>query len=196
VLLAALATIGVAYGLWSETLTIEGIVYTGEVDARWEMLGTGCFEFYNWPEGGEYGEYEEKDVGIWDIKIDPDNDKVLIFEIDNGYPSYAVDCEVHFIVEGSIPVYVRGTRIVPGQNLTNCTVTGVNEKKLTCDQLTVIFIDNLGTQLHPGDGAASSLIVHVEQPAEENTTYGFEVGVCVAQWNEYATEQECFAAAP
>jgi hypothetical protein len=193
-LLIALATTGVAYGLWSKTLTIEGTVNTGEVDARWEVMGTGCFEFYPWPQGGNFGEVLGKDVGDWDIWVDAEDNQVLHFEIYNGYPSYAVDCELHFRVMGTIPVFVRGTRIVPGQNLTNCILSGVNEKTLACDQLTVILIDNLGTQLHPGDGAASSLIVHVEQPADENTIYEFDVGICMAQWNEYATEGECFAA--
>lgn len=196
VIVLLLAPMGVAYGLWSQTLTIDGVVHTGEVDAKWTMFGTGCFEFYPWPDGGNFGEVEGKDVGEWDIWVDPSDDHILHFEIRNGYPSYAVDCEVHFVVEGTIPVYVRGTTISPISGLTGCTLTGSNEKTLKCNELTVIFIDNLGTQLHPGDGAASSLVVHVEQPARENSLYEFGVEVCLAQWNEDATAEQCFEAAP
>lgn len=193
-LLLALATVGVGYGLWSETLRINGTVYTGEVDARWTRAG--CFEFYPWPDGTNFGEAEGKDVGSWDIGIDPQNDKVLRFAIQNGYPSYAVDCQVHFAAEGTIPLKVRGTAIWPGSGLTNCTVTGGQTKVMTCDQLTVKYYDGIGSQLEPGDELASSMMVHVEQPAAMNSTYEFQVGVCLAQWNEVATEAECFAAAP
>ena len=92
--------------------------------------------------------------------------------------------QVHFAVEGTIPVIVRGTSVSAGNGLTNCTLIGTNKKTLACDQLTVIFTNDLGTQLHPGDEAASSLTVHVEQPAAENAFYTFDVGVCMAQWNK------------
>jgi hypothetical protein len=103
-------------------------------------------------------------------------------------------------VEGTIPVILRGTTIVPtSNNLTNCTLivgpTG-QAKTLKCDQLTVKYTDGIGVQLHPGDEEASSLTVHVEQPADQNATYTFDVLECMAQWNEAATAEQCFAAAP
>jgi hypothetical protein len=198
VLLVFLGTIGVGYGLWAKTLSIEGVVHTGDVDARW--VSGICSEFNSWPafpaRPEDIGEAEGKDVGSWTIEIDEEDDQILHFTIENGYPSYAVDCQVHFEVEGTIPVIVRGTAVWPGPELTNCTLSGSNKKTLVCDQLTVIFTDNLNTQLHPGDEAASSLTVHVEQPAAQNELYTFDVGVCMAQWNEGATAAECFAAAP
>ena len=198
ILLLALGSLGVGYGLWSKTLTIEGQIHTGEVDARWN--GASCIEFHTWPKlptsPADQGELLGKDVGDWEVEVDPEDDQLLHFTLTNGYPSYAVDCQVHFAVEGTIPVIVRGTSVIAGNGLTNCTLTGINKKTLACDQLTVIFTDNLGTQLHPGDEAASSLTVHVEQPAAENAQYTFEVGVCMAQWNEGASAQECFEPAP
>ncbi|HEY5625998.1 MAG TPA: hypothetical protein VIT93_05880 [Dehalococcoidia bacterium] len=41
-----------------------------------------------------------------------------------------------------------------------------------------------------------SLILHVEQEADQNAWYSFQFRVCVAQWNESATGAECEAAAP
>lgn len=198
VLLLALTAMGVGYGLWAKTLTIEGAVHTGEVDARWSAAS--CLEFHTWPDlptsEEDYGEAGGKDVGSWTTEIDPEDDQVLRFAIENGYPSYAVDCEVRFQVEGTIPVVVRGTRVLPGANLTGCTLTGEDPKTLACDQLTVVFEDSLGEQLHPGEEAASRLIVHVEQGAGQDVSYEFEVLVCMAQWNEEATEAGCFDAAP
>lgn len=192
VLLAALATMGLGYGLWSQTLTIEGRVETGEVDARW--ASANCTEFYPWPEGGNSGEVEGKDVGSTLATVDPLDDHVLHVLVENGYPSYAVDCQVHFMVEGTIPVRIRGTTIVPGAGLTGCSLSGAQVKILRCNELTVELWDGIGTQIHPGDGGASSLRIHVEQPAHENSTYQFDVGVCFAQWNESATAEDCFLA--
>jgi len=200
ILLLGLATVGVGYGLWAKTLNIEGTVETGKVDARWAF--THCNEFYPWPAGGNWGEVEGKEVGSFSLDYLRDqagnvlDDQILVFTIENGYPSYAVDCEVEFDVEGSIPVIVRGTSIVPGPGLSHCTLTGNQTKTLTCDQITVVFIDNLGSQFDPPDGGASSLKVHVEQPAAQDETYTFTVQVCFAQWNEEATAEECFAEAP
>lgn len=196
-MLLALTTMGIAYGLWAETLVINGTVNTGEVDARWIMQGTGCFEFYPWPGGGNFGEYEDKDVGQWNIGIDSVDDRILYITVENGYPSYAVDCSLKFEVEGTIPVYGRGTTVAPvSPNLTNCLLSGNSQKTLACDEMTVIFTDNIGVQLHPGDIAASNVMFHIEQPAAELATYEFAVGVCLGQWNEGATADECFAAAP
>ena len=200
ILLFGLGSVGVGYGLWAKTLTIEGTVETGKVDARWSF--THCDEFYPWPGGGNEGEVEGKDVGSVTLVYLRDeagtilDDQVLVLTIKNGYPSYAVDCEVEFVVEGTIPVIIRGTRIVPGQGLNHCSAAGNQTKTMNCDEVTVIFIDNLGGQFHPGDGGASSLKVHVEQPAEQDETYSFSVDVCMAQWNEEATAADCFAAAP
>jgi len=199
ILAIALGTLGVGYGLWSKTLTIEGQVNTGKVDGRW--LFGGCFEFNSWPDfptsESDYGEAEGKNVGTWAIFPDPADDQNLLFTIVNGYPSYAVDCEVHFQNDGTIPVYIRGFNLVPiSTNLTSCELTPGNPVKLECDELTVWYYDGLGLQLHPGVSKVGSLVVHVEQPADQLSAYEFEVQVCMAQWNEGATAEDCFEAAP
>jgi hypothetical protein len=199
VLIVALTAMGVSYGLWSKTLTIEGTVKTGEVNAKW--LGAICTEFNSWPnlpsDPEDYGEAEGKEVGSFLVKVNQVDNQILNFSLENAYPSYAVNCEVEFEVTGTIPVIVRGTTIVPGSGLTECELEGDggNDLTLLCDELTVVFVDNLGSQLHPGQRAASSLRVHVEQSAEPDKTYNFEVMVCMAQWNEGATAGECFTAA-
>lgn len=78
--------------------------------------------------------------------------------------------------------------------------------------MTVRLFDGVGSQLEPcgftpawGTNplnvpvdcqAAMSLILHVEQEADQNAWYSFQFRVCVAQWNESATGAECEAAAP
>lgn len=194
-LLLALAAIGVVYGLWSKVLTIEGTVQTGRLHARWD--GAICSEFYDWPWPPESnGEVGGKEVGSTTISVDPADSNTLHLVIENGYPSYSVDCEVEYINDGTIPFLIRGTTIIPGPGLTNCVLTGNQTKTLACNELTVVLVDGIGAQVDPGDGVASSLRVHVEQKALQNAEYTFEVKICVAQWNEFATAAQCFAAAP
>jgi hypothetical protein len=198
-LIALLMTIGLGYGLWSESLVIEGSVITGEVDASWLWYLSSCDEFHPWPPGPGLtpGEYLGKDVGWWEMEIDPVDDRIMHLTIYNGYPSYALNCDLKFAVEGTVPIIVRGNTIVQRtDNLTNCQVSGINSTLFTCDELTVQFVDNVGAQLHPGDWAASNLLLHIEQPAEEGATYEFDLLLCMAQWNEAASLEECLAASP
>jgi hypothetical protein len=200
VVLIALASLGIVYGLWSETLFIDGTATTGEVDARWTSMI--CNEFHTWPRlpqtQEDEGEFKGKNVGSYRYLIDGNDDRIFHFRIDNGYPSYAVDCQVHFQVEGTVPIIVRGVSIAEvSDNLSNCELVNGQQITLTCDQLTVMFTTGyVGAQIHPDDTAAGSLTVHVEQPAKEGAEYEFEVKACVAQWNEAPTAEECFAAAP
>lgn len=200
-----LASLGIANGLWSETLHINGTVTTGEVDAKWS--GAICREFHPWPfdlNTSLPGEVEDKEVGSTTVAADPNNDQILNFTITNGYPSYSVDCEIEFVNSGSVPWVIRGWLIegydgAPNgalQPLTNCSFSSAL-LTLTCDELTVVVADGIGAQVEPGGRPeASSLRVHVEQPALEATTYQFSVWVCMAQWNETVNSDTCFAEAP
>ena len=198
-LMLSLALMGVGYGLWSKTLLIRGTVNTGTVDAKW--ISASCTEFHTWPNmpqsTEDQGEFEGKDVGSTDFQIDLVDDQIVHVTVHNGYPSYAVDCQMHFEYEGSIPVIVRGTNILPiSTNLTNCGLTNDHPMTLSCDQLTVMYADGIGAQLHQGYTEAGSLTIHVEQPADQLSTYEFDVLHCMAQWNEEATAEQCFIAAP
>jgi predicted ribosomally synthesized peptide with SipW-like signal peptide len=190
----ALAGAGVVYAHWTDTLELDAQVNTGSVQMGW--TGGICSEFFSWPwppEGN--GEWGGVDVGSTAIRIlDP---HTLGLTITNGYPSYSVDCEIESTNTGSVPVIIRGWRFTPGAGLEGCTTQtfGTGSVVATCRELTVQLIDNLGVQVDPGDplGVASSLRVHVEQPAEQNAIFGFELEMCVTNWNEPATAAECFS---
>ena len=178
-LVLALASLGVGYGLWSKTLYINGTVGTGDVDAEWTSVG--CFD-------NEPGLPEPKDIGITRGWIDPDDAQILHFEIENGYPSYIGDCQVHFGNTGTIPLMVEAITFLPGAELTNCSVVqdpNTGSFVASCDQLTVGWFDGLCLQLDPGAiPIASSLEVHVEQKADQDSDYAFDVEVLLVQWNE------------
>jgi len=189
-LLLALASLGLGYGLWAKTLTIDGTVETASVDAVW---------FY-----ASCTETEDKPVGEFAVAPDPNDQEILLVTLDNVYPSYYLDCQVHFANNGSMPLKIRG-------------VSGPVPNP--APDVTVTFIDGIGAQLEPcgltpawgthpslvptNCQQASSLLLHIEQTADQNAgrglgyplAYEFGFKICLAQWNEPATAAACFVAA-
>jgi hypothetical protein len=193
-LVMALALAGMGYAHWTDTLEVDAQVDTGTVEIGW--TGGICSEFYDWPwpkEGD--GEVEGKDVGSTTIEIlDP---KTMLVTVLNGYPSYSVDCQIEFTNTGTIPVIIRGWRFTPISGLEACSAQyfGSGYGILTCEEMTVELVDGVGVQIDPGDpgGAASSLRFHIEQEAEQNAVFEWMLEVCVTNWNEPATAEECFS---
>ncbi|MBI5945932.1 MAG: hypothetical protein HY864_16345 [Chloroflexi bacterium] len=172
-LMLFLASAGVAYGMWAESLVLNGTVQTGYLDADWTAVW--CYE------------QETKQVGVTNGWIDPVNDNILHFQILNGYPLYLGGCEVHYKYLGTIPVHEEAINFIPGPGLTNCTFVqqpNTGTFTATCDQVTLTWSNGICTQLHQGDELSSSLILKVKQEAQQNTTYGFQVQVQLVQYNE------------
>jgi hypothetical protein len=188
----SLALTGALYAHWTDTLDVNVGVQTGSVDAAW--VRPVCSERYPWPELTFQGEVEGKDVGSFEVAI-ADEGMLLGLTVENAYPSYAVDCQVHVVNSGSVPFIIRGWRLVPFENLTECSFTSFSQsREMSCNELTVQFIDNIGIQVDPGDpfGVASSLIFHVEQLAPQDDQIGFWLEGCVSNWNEPQTQDDCF----
>lgn len=198
-----IGTIGIGNGLWAKTLSIVGTINTGQVDAVWTTAF--CTEFHTWPNrpltDADLGEAGGKDVGSlsWETT---DQGHTIRITVLNGYPSYAVDCKVGLEVRGTIPVILRGIEIRPILNLSNCTASHatagtIQTHRLYCDELRAIFTSSVGVQLDiPAEvEVPGNLRFHVEQPADQNGKYVFEVYVCAGQWNEDVSAETCFAEA-
>lgn len=170
-LVLALATLGLGYGLWSKILYINGTVATGNVDAELTL--------------GKFGDTEvEKDVGtclaellMIDGATQPNKIRVTVT---NAYPSY--ECWVNFDVhsKGTIPVLVYRPifDIRPP------------EKEVTFNMVEC-YADP--TQLHKSEVAYCTLYIHVEQDALQNAgrgelgdppAYAFEGTIEARQFNE------------
>jgi hypothetical protein len=189
-LIVALAGLGVAYGLWSDELEINGVVHTGIVDAHMTLgeVDQGGW----WYNGGDDDhEFEEKDVAecyatlkpgpllttAYDT-IDTPPDKVDI-EIKNGYPSFVCNVLVDVYNAGTIPVYVAPP------SATN--IWGVEDDAVSIE-LKDCWQEPL--QLHPGEDTdmyypECRVWLHVEQWAKEDYhDYYFEGKFLAWQWNE------------
>lgn len=177
VLIGLLAALAVGWGLWSKTLEVEGTVETGDFNAQWTDVKTNddgpdpCTE----PNPNDC-DYPPKDVGSCEAWVDEENDQLLHVEIENAYPSY----------ECTITASVKNTGTIPF----NILVDGYGSDP----QLDVVC-DPPDGQVDPGETAEGSCWVHVRQEAKERSPYTAQATLCVAQWNEDATIEECLAAA-
>ena len=169
-LVLALASLGIGYGLWSKILHINGTVATGNVDVELSL--------------GKFGDNEtEKDVG--DCKAElltlppAEQPNKIRVTVTNAYPSY--ECWVTFDVhqKGSIPVLVYQpifTQVPPKE---------VTFRMMDC------YADE--TQMDdPSERIWCTLYIHVEQDALQNAgrgegyppVYKFEGTIEARQFNE------------
>ena len=173
-LIVLLAGVGVAYGLWSETLLIAGTVRTGEVDVQFtdiqvtEKVGT--------PDG-VVDEPEEKAAAAncyaVMATVPAGNPETLAIAVTGAYPSY--HCYVEFAVQstGSVPVHIyQPEAVVPGPTNPEWV------KLLNC-------YEN-DTQLHKDETAFCTILIHFTNAdnVEEKQTYLFKYQIEARQWNE------------
>jgi hypothetical protein len=157
ILMIALMVAGISYAMWDKTLYINGTVNTGEVNAA--FTDWWCVEA---------PEVEGKDVGSCSVDLGQD-DQHLVVTIINGYPCYT--CTVWFEIEntGTVPVKVQSLTVAAPPPEISFTFSGIA----------------VGDQIDAGDTKTGSIVIHVEQPADELETYTFSIEIYLVQWNEY-----------
>ena len=155
-LVLALGALGVGYGLWDKTVYIAGTVNTGEVDA---IMSVGnCYD----------DEIEGKDYSSISCVLAADP-QILLVTITDAYPCITYTCNFDITNTGTVPV------IVNGYTVTSNLPAGA----------TLVVPDFVGTQIEPKESVYGMLHVHLDNDAEELTTYTFEVAIWLVQWNEY-----------
>ncbi|OYT44471.1 MAG: hypothetical protein B6U85_10000 [Desulfurococcales archaeon ex4484_42] len=188
VLLAAtfliLATVvGAAFAMWSETLRINIIVVTGEVDVEWSDY------WHN-------DTYEKPDLDVTTVNITEEEyeDSEVIklkVEINNAYPCYKV--AIFGVVDniGTIPVKRESAKIIYDATEKEIDLDTWYQLDLNNDNLSDIEVllklyedGGDGSQIDPGYNDTYMLVIHVLQEALENHTYTFELQLTFAQWNE------------
>lgn len=238
VVLLALATVGVGYGLWSKVLTIEGTVNTGDVNAKFDRpftddddvsddplrdagdngncpIGSGsCDPKVTGAETAQQVATHRYDKGVARCeagRFDPDElqagQQGGTVDIRRGYPSYHCTAWFPILNNGTIPLHLAGV-MVEGKVAVRCETGETLELDLDEEEgfdieVCVSGLPPEGTvQIHPEnwqDGLAVfylDLDIHVMQDAQQNETYEFDTLICLHQWNEAATFEECVLAAP
>lgn len=173
-LIVLLAGLGVAYGLWSETLTIEGTVKTGDVDV--EFVNDQKTELVNG--GSEPSEKANAANCTVSIIDQPEDNSALEITVTGAYPSWS--CVVAFEVKsvGSVPVHIYKPDPLEGYQ---------NPEWVVSEEC---YDDD--TQLHQGDTAACKLVIHFtnNDQVSEKSTYTFGYFIEARQWNEPRPQDE------
>ena len=200
-LAVSLAFIGVGYGLWADTLRINGAVSTGSVNAAFSLheLDEGLLRGV--PNGPADNERDEDlEAGGLDIAecyariysllsatadealdaaqtdeslISRRPSDFLFVGLKNAYPGY--NCYVDFDVHnaGSIPIKVNRPVIGP---VPAAGILTVEFEKCYDD----------GAQVEPGREVLCTMHVQVGRAIQPNTLYRFGATICAYQWNASA----------
>jgi len=152
----ALIVVGFAYGAWSETLTIEGNVSTGELNVgiRSDNINCTCSDEMTCSWEG----FDEDADGYYEmIKVN----------VSNGYPEGK--CIVKFDVHnlGTIPAKIKGIGITGDTVQVASTLTGLS----------------VGDIIDVGGSKSCTLTLTVTSSANEVSTYSVTVTIDAVQFN-------------
>jgi hypothetical protein len=197
-LILALATIGIGYGLWSKLLLINGVVNTGEMNASLSLEEIDESDSFNaiCPTGGYTIDQDCDGDGELDDELEAEGKNVAECEavlaadgmsldvtVRNAYPSF--NCFIKWDVTntGSIPIHVYGPAYFIDDTFwdgaINTAELHVNGWPPPCYAWYTDYV-----QLEPGESTYCNLHIHPNQPIKMNSTYTFTVKVFARQWNE------------
>lgn len=174
-LMLGLLTSGIAYAHWSQTLYISGSVATGELKVKY--LSASADDSGGIEDNIDIG--KDKDVGCASAWVADDNHIEVL--ITNAYPCY--ETYIHFTVKnvGTIPVNFKG--FWPQPPFEYDPSDGHWKATLFDGKITVHGWNGDNEQMDPDWTKDYTIWIHVEQSADENTTYEFEIEVRFDQWN-------------
>jgi hypothetical protein len=157
----AVTVLSVGYALWSTSLTINGTVNTGTVEASWSVESM----------------YVEEAKDVSDIICRVQSPDLMTVDLINAYPSAEYYCLINIHSTGSIPIHIADVLIDRGNLPQGTTIEILDDPQygppLACS-----------TQLHEGEAAFGLLHIHLENDAVQNTQYSFTIQTAVNQYNE------------
>lgn len=200
-----LAGTGAAFAMWSDTVTIEGTVESGEFGVGfWEVL---CVEDPE-SEGKDVGNItctmmdqkgEKFDPYLGEMK--PVYERILV-TLNNTYPCYSVHI-VHTVVNfGTVPAIVTSYDMSdptgelnflwitapPASPAYGCFWKDFNGNgvfdQVTEEVINVKLVNLIGEQLEPCSEEKGEMDLHLKQPAEQGHVYHILAVITGVQWNE------------
>lgn len=198
-LILALFASAFTYGLWFQTLTVDGTVETG--DLEWIVWAQFTSDEGIAPDrsilpgfsGPPFTVPEGKNVGNTWCEIARDG-KSVTFYLNNTYPCYLAMCSVYFQNIGTIPLHIECVEFLDAQDnlIYNFTYPTYDMPPLNLSldddcmpDIEVWLLENLGEQVHPGQVSNEySFWIHVLQTASEDSCYTFKMKFTAVQWNE------------
>lgn len=176
IILITTTLIGVAYTHWSGKIEVHVKAHIGILKLKFKNPFT-CTEYHLDAQGNPVeGEYLGKDVGNCVCEGNEDN-SILSITITNAYPSYRVKCPFKLKNEGDVPLTIEDITVIDPSG----TLTWNSEEEALEDTdgnpiISITLI--LSTiQLNPEEVAEATIHIHIEQDAEECSTYRFQVTI-------------------
>lgn len=204
----ALAVSGAGFAHWSQTLTINGDIETGELD--WEFVSCSVLDESAPPpyyptdspdytcnlgfELGPQGWFWKLDKNVaWGeqelVDSDDDGDKdTLKVTLHEAYPCYFNSVSFYVHNNGSVPLKVEKV-IINGIEITGlpAPVVGIDCNGDDKADVEISWNDNFGVQFDPciPNPAEFSFWIHVLQDAPPGEELSFTIQVVGVQWNKY-----------
>jgi hypothetical protein len=170
ILLAALMAVGLSYSLWYKILYINGTVYTGTLDAKFE----GPFAWSaTWNDSGVITVVPPEKLQYITVNVAPSalDDQILLVNITGLYPCITIHITYNITNDGTIPWKVNSTK----------TSADPEPFPGTVNLSGIVF----GTQVDPGQHIVGDVEIHLTNDALQNADYYFSFQIVVVQWNEY-----------
>lgn len=156
--LIALAVLGFSYAWWTETLTIEGTITTGELDVGFANNSTSCSGYMTC-----------KGILI-DTDSDGDYDKMKV-TVNNAYPCGWCNVTFDIANTGTIPAKIGTVALDYNTTALDVSLTDATGASI------------IGKTI-PKDGSLGcKLAIHVKEGADELKSYTVTVTVSVKQFN-------------
>jgi len=209
-IIVVLGSLGIGYSMWYQNINVTGSVQTDSLNAVWTTVTnadpppaynevTNGYTGTIFPINPNYGTYDPNLIladlpsVVFSTPTVPKNvasttvigvgTSVVTITVNNAYPLYGQDMEVEFTYYGSIPVRVQSIQLVPVGDWTIDTTTPWAPNGTS--PLWISLPDGIGTQLENGGTVTGSLKFVVQECAQQNASYTFQVIVSLVQWNEW-----------
>jgi hypothetical protein len=199
ILIIALSIAGFAYAHWSETVTINGTINTGEL--CWEVTMVNCVDKpgekdYHCYDGFQGNCYWQGDKDVGNTSIQKKDSHTIELNLTNVYPSYFTSASFYVHNCGTIPLIIdrvlikNQTHTVAELRIVPAPVVRLDLNGDGKDDIEILWGDNFGAQLHPCNTSPEiSFWVHVLEGAPQGATLSFTIEVVAINWNEYVPPQ-------
>ncbi len=174
-LVLVLGATGVANGLWSGNLAVDGLVETGDLNADWQTVTT----VDNDATIGVDAPDCSASIGDADGTAPDFGNQVAHVRLTNAYRGYRCTVTGVLTNTGSIPFNLVGVNPV----LDTANGEGLEFVDLNGEAAGLCVLPP-SHSVDPASDAAIQCEVTVKNTAQNQWTYYFAIEVCVAQWNE------------
>ncbi len=190
----ATALMTVATTLWSEDLTLSASLTTGEVDASisCSQLSDNDGPSSGWAEA----DYPAGSAGNNANVTGSASSDGYAFNLNvaKGYPGFAILCKYKLLNNGTVPWHLEVEALrasLPGGSSidgtcdgTLCSLGSATPTDTKGPPIYARMNDLRGCQLHGGEKKEGSVLIGINQSAEQHVDYNVTIKLRVNQWNE------------